>query len=146
MFGHHFEVSIDLEYTSCGSGLATFEWWEKTDVPPPNYGDKVKPNEYTDIREAFRGDSMFKWPWDSRDTSSEGRRSVIEEDNPQMGILSAKAVRRTIEFDIVVKNPPCCRHDTARLHVTAKQELSTFDNDPTRIKTQEFITPNGPIQ
>jgi RHS repeat-associated protein len=153
VFGHSFDVAIDLDYIH-GDGLATFEWLEKTDVVPIYYVGRVKPNEWGDIHALFQDLGIFTFKWDSRDTKSEGKRSVVEHDQPQMGILSFRPVKRTLEFDLIVNNPPCCSCDDksrykSRIHVTAKQELSTIsinEHEPTKIKTQEFVTPYGTIQ
>jgi hypothetical protein len=78
---------------------------------------------------------------------SEGSQTVVLWDQAQIAIFSDKAVKRKLEFDIVANNPSCCCSGVKpRLHVTAKQVLSTHPDHPEKIDLQTFTTPNNPFE
>jgi hypothetical protein len=133
LYGHKFDVAIDVGYFAAASGPGTdaqLFWFEKSDRPPAWYG--VGPNVWTDLVPLFPGSPTFNGWTKSRTKPCPGSETATLTDPPA---ASVDLPARTIEFDIYVRG----------LHVShnakAKQVLEPDGKGGVKTQTFEILPP-----
>jgi hypothetical protein len=102
MYGHKFDVEVDVEYFAAASGPGTdaqLFWFEKSDRPPAWYGASAK-NVWTDLFTKFPTSPTFDGWTKNRTKPCPGKETATIKDPPA---ASVDLPARTLEFDIYVR-------------------------------------------